>query len=82
MTNKYKLILMEVLACFLIFLTGGLLERERCWGSGSVKQYCFVSDHTTSNINITLDKHLHLLQRKNEFKTFDITVVFIFSSMT
>jgi hypothetical protein len=61
---------MEVLACFLTLLNGGLLERERCWGSGSVKQYCFVPDYTTSNINITLDKHLHLLQRKNRLKIF------------
>jgi hypothetical protein len=46
---------MDDLACFLILLSGGLLERERCWGSVSVKQYCFVSDHITSNINITQD---------------------------
>jgi hypothetical protein len=82
MTNKYKCILMVVFACFLILLNAVLLERERRWGSGSLKQYCFVSDHT-SNIDTTLDKYLHLLQRKEQVQNVSIFLKFsVFSSLT
>lgn len=42
---------MEVLACFLT-----LLEGAETLGSGSVKQYCFISEHIQLH-SITLDQH-------------------------
>jgi len=53
--NKYKLISMEVLACFPTLEKGA---ETLC--SGSVKQYCFISEH----IQVTYYHPGPTLQRK------------------
>jgi hypothetical protein len=66
---------MEVFACFLIFLNAMGLEKERCWGSGSVEQYCFVSDHTRSKIILILG--VRILLREIKVRVFSVYATLI-----